>query len=140
MKFYSHWSTASPHPPSPPFFCDAAGLFNWYRCFYFQRLRELMSPICRILLLYANQKTKFVEVQNISKATKKEKMSLKNILRDLVEYLYFSIFSWRLFDYSAQTKVKKILPVNSISHQILRVWFKSLHMRQRSFFIKKKAL
>ena len=82
-------------PPSPlsSFFCDAAGLFNWYRCFYFQRLRELMSPVCRILLLYANQKTKFVEVQNISKATKKEKMSLKNILSDLVVYLYFSIFS-----------------------------------------------
>ena len=30
------------------FFFDAAGLFDWYHCFYLQRSRELVSPVCRI--------------------------------------------------------------------------------------------
>ena len=34
----------------PPFLCDAAGLFIWYRCFYLLRSREFVSPVCGICL------------------------------------------------------------------------------------------
>ena len=35
-------------PPLLLFACDAAGLFDWFRCFYLQRSRELVSLICGI--------------------------------------------------------------------------------------------
>ena len=40
---------------TPPLFCDAAGLFNWYRCFYLQRWRVFVSPLCRILCRNRNK-------------------------------------------------------------------------------------
>ena len=53
-KIWHHCNWQCPIMASVPwkstFFSDATSLLNWYRCFFLQRTRELLSPVCGILL------------------------------------------------------------------------------------------